>query len=309
MSILYKGDFNEGITMDQSGISAKRKLVFVADRGEKIRDLRTHSAFPAIGSVHPDDPSLFCSGVSVAVSGKGTRICYVATVSYHSASTGNGTLWGHAFNLSMSAVENVVPFEFSYDRENSAGEPVYPVASSSGTAISAAAVKVSLQISFSYYLQSFDPAWIPELSDTVNKDALRVCGILIQPECALIKTIGAEFIHSGCRKIDIVMEISQDGFTRTFPDKSLYCRGTNGNPVRIYTAVNSSGNAVYGPEVSVASQAASSSTPLPVDTPLWLDGSGNVQQNQIGSGFQPIMLSFKEKRPVSWACLSLPENV
>lgn len=309
MSILYKGDFNEGITIDQSGISAKRKLVFVADRGEKIRDLRSHSAFPAIGSAHPDDSSLFCSEISVAVSGKGTKICYIATVSYHSSSDGNGILWGRAFDLSMSAVENVVPFEFSYDQENSAGEPVYPVAASSGSAISAAAVKVSLQISFSYYLQSFDPGWIPELSDTVNKNSIRVCGILVQPECALIKTLGADFIHPGCRKVSIVMEINADGFIRTFPDKSLYCRGANGNPVRIYTAVNSSGNAIYGPEITVASNAASSSTPVPVDTPLWLDGHGNVQQNQKGTGFQPVMLSFKEKRPVSWACLSLPENI
>lgn len=309
MSVFYKGDFNEGITIDQSGISAKRKLVFVAGQGEKISSVRSHSAFPAIGSVHPDDSSLLCSGISVAVSGKGPRICYIATVTYHSDSNGNGTLWGHAFDLSMSAVENVVPFEFSYDRENASGEPIHPVASSSGITISASAVKVSLQIAFSYYLPSFDPAWIPELSDTVNKDALCVCGIDISPECGLLKTIGAEFIHSECRKINIVMEINSDGFVRTFPDKSLYCRGLNGNPVRIYSAINRSGNAIYGPEDSVTASASASSTPFPVDTPLWLDGHGNVQQTQNGSGFQPVILSFKEKRPVSWACLSLPENI
>lgn len=305
MAIVYKGDLNEGITIDRSGISARRKLLFIAEHGEKIGDLRTQPSFPALGSVHPDDPSLLCSGISVTVSGKGPRICYAATATYSTPSNGNGTLWRHAFDVSMSAVENVVPFEFSYDRRNQAGEPVQPVAASSGTAISAAAVKVSLQLSFSYYLPSFNPSWIPELSDTVNSDAHRVCGIEIPAECGLIKTISAEFVHAGCTKIGIVMEINPDGFVRTFPDKSLYCRGANGNPVRIYTAVNSSGNAVYGPESTVAS----SGTPIPVDTPLWLDGHGNVQQFQSGSGFQPVILSFKEKRPVSWACLSLPENV
>jgi len=320
MSVIYKGDVNQGISITGSGSSATRKLVFFSENGETMNEVRAHSSFPSIGSKHPDDSTLFCTGISVVPSREGVRNKYAVTASYATRESGSGTssgssaeesIYGIPFNITMSAVENIVPFEFSYDTESSSGEPVCPVATSAGTAIAASTVKVSLQISFSYYLPYFNPSWILMVADTVNRERVKVCDIEIPAECGLIKTVGSKIIReeeNSYYQVDVSMEINSDGFKRVFPDKSVYCRGTDGNPVRIYTAVDLEGNAVYGSDTSLASLADSNSGIIPVDEALWLDGSGNVQQYQNGTGMSPVFLSFKEKCPRSWSQLSLPQS-
>ncbi len=316
MAVIYKGDVNLGLTIDDSGQSLKRVLVFFCGNGEDITELKNHREFPAIGDSHPSDSALKASSISVMPSCDGGKNKYEVEVAYTNAHAllpeTVSEEFGQPFNLSLSTLEKVVPFEFSYDLVDSQNLPICPVVTSAGTAISASTVKTSLLLKFSYYLRTFKAAWILDVADTVNRNTIKVCGLDIPPECGLIKTIAAETVSgsSGTTffQIDVSMEISTEGFLRTFPNRSVYYRGPNGNPTRIYMAVNSLGNPVYGSDKALAECADASSIPVPVDEPLWLSASGEILSSQDITPAEENFLRFKEKRPHSWSQLSLPRT-
>lgn len=316
MAVTYKGDVNLGLSIDDSGQTLKRVLVFFCENGEDITELRHHKDFPSIGDSHPSETGLKASAITVSPSCDGGKNKYEVEIEYSNAlavtSETDSSMFNQPFNLSLSTIEKVVPFEFSYDRVSADNQPLCPVVTSAGTAISASTVKTSLLLKFSYYLRIFKAAWILDVADTVNRNPIKVCGLDIPPECGLIKTISAESV-SGANgesffQVDVSMEISTDGFLRTFPNRSVYYRGPNGNPTRIYMAVNAAGNPIYGSDRDLAGKADSSSTPVPVDEPLWLSTSGAILPSQNVAPGEENFLYFKEKRPHSWSQLSLPQT-
>lgn len=318
MAVTYKGEVNLGLTIDESGQSLKRLLVFFCENGESITKLRSHREFPALGDAHPEEPALKASAISVKPSCDGKKNKYEVEVSYTSsraaAASSGGTPFNLPFNVTLSTIEKVVPFNFSYDLTNRDGQPIRPVVTAAGTAISASTVQSSLLLKFSYCLRSFKPSWILEVADTVNRTPVKVCGLDIQAECGLMKTVSAEIISGNGNsrdtvfQVDVSMEISQEGFLRTFPNRSVYFRSTSGNPSRIYMAVDSIGNPIYGSDKTLSKTADAASTPVPVDEPLWLSASGKILSLQTITPGPENFLKFKEKRPHSWSQLSLPRT-
>ena len=314
MSISYKGDISLGLTIDKSGQTLKRLLVFFCEDGEGLTELRKHKLFPALGDAHPELSAFRASSIRTTPACDGRKNKYEVEVSYTAASaaTSSGTVYNQPFDLTLSTIEKVVPFEFSYDLMDDANRPLRPVVTTAGTAISANTIQTSLLLRFSYNLRSFNPRWILEVADTVNKNPVKVCGLDIPAECGLIKTVAAEIVQedgnslNSIFRVDVTMEIAPDGFIRTFPNRSVCYRGANGNPVRIYTAVDSLGNPVFGSDKAIARIAAADSAPVPVDEPLWLSASGKILAQQNITPGAENFLRFKEKRPHSWAQLSLP---
>lgn len=314
MSISYKGDISLGLTIDKSGQTLKRLLVFFCEDGEGLTELRKHKLFPALGDAHPELSAFRASSIRTTPACDGRKNKYEVEISYTAASaaSSSGTVYNQPFDLTLSTIEKVVPFEFSYDLMNDANRPLRPVVTTAGTAISANTIQTSLLLRFSYNLRSFNPRWILEVADTVNKNPVKVCGLDIPAECGLIKTVAAEIVQedgnslNSIFRVDVAMEIAPDGFIRTFPNRSVCYRGANGNPVRIYTAVDSLGNPVFGSDKTIARIAAADSAPVPVDEPLWLSASGKILAQQNITPGAENFLRFKEKRPHSWAQLSLP---
>ena len=254
MAISNNGDISLGLTIDKSGQNLKRLLVFFCQDGEGLTELRKHKLFPALGDAHPELSAFRASSIRTTPACDGRKNKYEVEVSYTAASaaTSSGTVYNQPFDLTLSTIEKVVPFEFSYDLMDDANRPLRPVVTTAGTAISANTIQTSLLLRFSYNLRSFNPRWILEVADTVNKNPVKVCGLDIPAECGLIKTVAAEIVQedgnslNSIFRVDVAMEIAPDGFIRTFPNRSVCYRGANGNPVLIYTAVDSLGNPVFG---------------------------------------------------------------
>lgn len=318
MAITYKGDICLGLSADDSGQTLKRLMVFFCENGETISSLRTHRDFPVLGAAHPELSLLKASSITVTPACDGKKNKYEVEVTYSSQRTApvltDTAQFGRPFNVTLSTVEKVVPFEFSYDQTDDSGHPVRPVVTAAGTAIPASTVQTSLLLKFSYRLRSFKPSWILETADTVNRSPIKVCGLDIPAECGLIKTVAAEIIsedsspHNSVFQVDVCMEISPEGFLRTFPNRSVYFRGPNGNPARIYMAVDSLGNPVYGSDKALAEIADTTSNPVPVDEPLWLSAAGLILSSQDITPGPGNFLRFREKRPHSWSQLSLPRT-
>ena len=314
MSVSYKGDINLGLTIDKSGQNLKRILVFFCENGEGLTELRRHKFFPALGDAHPELSALRASSIRITPACDGKKNKYEVEVTYSAASADSSseTIYNQPFDLTLTTIEKVVPFEFSYDLMDDANRPLCPVVTTAGTAISANTIQPSLLLRFSYNLRSFNPRWVLEVADTANKNPVKVCGLDIPAECGLIKTVAAEIVQedgnslNSVFRVDVSLEIAPDGFIRTFPNRSVCYRGANSNPVRIYTAVDSLGNPVFGSDKAIARIAAADSAPVPVDEPLWLSASGKIlAQQNITPGAENFR-HFKEKRPHSWAQLSLP---
>ncbi len=318
MAITYKGDVNLGLTIDDSGQSLKRLMIFFCENGENITKLRSHRDFPGIGSNHPLETSLKAASITVKPSCDGKKNKYEVEVNYTNpravSDNSDETLFNQPFNVTLSTIEKIVPFSFSYDLTDSDNKPICPVVTAAGTAISASTIQTSLLLKFSYCLRSFNPAWILEVADTVNSNPVKVCGLDIQSECGLMKTVSAEIISGNgssrdtAFQVDVCMEISQGGFMRTFPNRSVYFRSSSGNPSRIYMAVDPLGNPIYGSDKALSSAADTSSTPVPVDEPLWLSASGRILSQQNVTPGPENFLKFKEKRPHSWSQLTLPRT-
>ncbi len=318
MAITYKGDISLGLSVNDSGQTLKRLMVFFCENGETISSLRTHRDFPVLGTAHPLHPSLKAASITVTPACDGKKNKYEVEVSYTSPRTvpvlTDTVQFDRPFNVTLSTIEKVVPFEFSYDLTDDSGRPVQPVVTTAGTAIPANTVQTSLLLKFSYRLRSFKPSWILETADTVNRSPVKVCGLDIPAECGLIKTVAAEIVsedsspHNSVFQVDVSMEISPEGFLRTFPNRSVYFRGPNGNPARIYMAVDSLGNPVYGSDKALSGIADAASSPVPVDEPLWLSASGQILSSQDITPGPDNFLRFREKRPHSWSQLSLPRT-
>ena len=73
-------------------------------------------------------------------------------------------------------------------------------------------------------------------------------------------------------------------------------------------AVDSLGNPVYGSDKALAEIADTTSSPVPVDEPLWLSASGLILSSQDITPGPGNFLRFREKRPHSWSQLSLPRT-
>lgn len=198
MAITYKGDISLGLSVNDSGQTLKRLMVFFCENGETISSLRTHRDFPVLGTAHPLHPSLKAASITVTPACDGKKNKYEVEVSYTSPRTvpvlTDTVQFDRPFNVTLSTIEKVVPFEFSYDLTDDSGRPVQPVVTTAGTAIPANTVQTSLLLKFSYRLRSFKPSWILETADTVNRSPVKVCGLDIPAECGLIKTVAAEIV-------------------------------------------------------------------------------------------------------------------
>ena len=183
-------------------------------------------------------------------------------------------------------------------------------ATSAGEFFNLETTAITMLLRFSYYIRSFEPEWILTLTDTVNRNSIRVCGIPIPDGCGLLRSISAESASADSKdviQVNIELEINPSGFRRSVPDKGYYCM-SQGLFSRICVGIaKHSGLVTYGPMEKMVQIRKENAPLLPTEDPVWLDGSGNLFPLQSMPS-KPPMRTFLEKRSTDWGVLSLPSG-
>lgn len=314
MSIEQRGSIEQSITWSNDGKKARRNEIYFCTEGETLSQVISQSSFPVPGSKFPGMNELICNEVELKQErdGKTSKItasCFYREPKGASISIG-GIPYGKAFDFRVSPIENKIPFLFSYDTVDSSGNPTNPVCNSAGEFLNLETTKITMLLRFSYYIRSFEPEWILSLTDTINKSSVRVCGIGISEGCGLLRSISAEGTTVGGTdviQVNIELEIDPSGFRRSVPDKGYYCMD-EGIFSRVCSTISKySENVYYASFEKIIENRKDDCPVLPVEDPVWLNGSGQVYGIQ-GKISNPIFVTFQEKRSADWGVLSLPSG-
>ena len=195
------------------------------------------SVFPQKNSAHPNHASFKYYGNAtvepVDQNGKYWRAVLQYSTSNPNATDVNGNKvtsdtepWKLLpDNISFTYPETTVPFDLAY---NDKGELAIPVANSAGDAISAARNVCSPQMTFTFAVKNWDVNNSIKYGDTINSDAIKVCGLTIPSGTGLLRPPEASYItvyEDGSDKIKwqyysvsvtIVFDIHGILFTRRF---------------------------------------------------------------------------------------------
>lgn len=316
MSIERRGSIDQSITLNGEKKRAKRNIIYFCSAGEPLSDVISQKDFPVLGSEFPEVPGLYCSEIILHPERDGKKVKVTAECTY-SERDGNGVNvvlggmdYGKAFQFRVSPVETKVPFLFSYDTVDSEGHPTTPVCSSAGEFFNLETTAITMLLRFSYYIRSFEPEWILNLTDTTNRKAVRVCGIGIKEGCGLLRSISAETAENKGKtviQVNIELEVNPSGFRRSVPNRGYFCL-SDGVYTRICSGISQYTNTMYYAPLEKLISVRKEETPiLPVDEPAWLDNTGKVRSSQTMMKKPPI-LTFQEKRSTDWSILSLPSG-
>ena len=314
MSIEQRGTIEQSITLSKDSKKAKRNIIYFCSNGESLSDVMNTSDFPVIGAQFPGISGLYCSEIILKPErdGKKSRVSAecIYTAAERNINLPEGVEYGKAFDFKVSPIETKVPFLYSYDKVDSNGRPAKPVCSSAGEFFNLETTEITMLIRFSYYIRSFTPEWILDLTNTTNRKAIRVCGIGIGEECGLLRTLSAESVEiNGDTEIqvNVELEINPAGFLRKVPNRGYFCfDGTRYSRV-CYGVSKYNGYTLYAPFVQLLDDRKEDTPIMPVDDPVWLDSAGRVHQTQSAEQ-NTMLLSFKEKRSADWSVLALPEQ-
>lgn len=312
MSIEQRGSIEQSITWTGDGKKARRNEIYFCTEGETLSQVLSQNGFPSPGTPFPDIDGLFCSEVELKQEREGSTSKITAACTYTEGSRINlqigGISYEKAFDFRVSPIENKVPFLFAYDKVDSSGKPVTPVCSSAGEFFNLETTAITLLLRFSYYIRSFQPEWILSMTDTINRSSVRVCGIGISEGCGLLRSVCAEGVNingNDVIQVNIELEVNPSGFRRSVPDKGYYCMN-NGLFSRVCMGISKHTDLIYYAPMEKMLEFRKDNSPiLPVEDPVWLDGTGKLYglQGQIPT---PQMRTFQEKRSADWGILSLP---
>lgn len=315
MSITYKGERNGGWSQDKDGnVTSSRLLVYHFNSAESAVEIAQQSGIPKIGDVHPDDPALFVSGVSISepMEGDGVKSGkYDVTVSYARATVSvqfgrnDRTVapWDRPpYDLSITPIDVVKAFQKSYQDGDTNGNPSKPVLNPAGDPYEDSTAERHTVIRFSYNLETFRPQWIGQYVDSINVSAVEVIDIGISARRGCLRNLSAsqvkEYDNEGeltytYWKVDVEIEVSRTEWKREILARGLFFLD-GGNKFRIYTDEDG----------LVGKLSDMGGNPIPVDEPQLLTAVGAL----LALGGTPVYDVFYDKFPSNWAALSLPES-
>lgn len=312
MSIEHRGCIEQSFTVTEDSKSARRTEVFLCTDGEPLSNVLEHSGLPVIGDPFPGVSGVYCSNIVLKPERDGRKVKVLAECTYKSAVGGivhsGESVYGKAFHFRVSPVETKVPFLYSYDRVDSSGNPVNPVCTTAGEFFDLETTAVTMLLRFSYYIRTFEPEWILNLTDTTNKRDMRICGLLIKEECGLLRSISAETAEVQNRsviQVNAEIEVNPAGFLRKVQNRGYFSLYAS-NLCRVCYGISKVSEALfYAPLTEMLEKRMENTPIMPVDEPVWLDADGKAVNWQRASQ-NSLMLSFREKKSADWSVLSMP---
>ena len=314
MSIEYRGTVEHSVTLSGESKKGKRSFLYFCSDGETLADVISFRGFPSVGEQFPEIPGLYCKDISLKPERSGKKVKVLVECTYGTLSAGTVSMeeidYGTPFNFKVLPIETKVPFLYSYDETDTNGRAVKPVCSTAGEFFNLETTEITLLIRFSYYIRSFSPEWILKLCNTTNRKMIRVCGIGIKEDCGLLRSLSAESVKVNDKmkiQVNVELEVNPSGFRRLVPNRGYFCWNGKSYGRVCYGISKHTDDIVYAPMVDLLEVRKDETPIMPVDDPVWLDTSGDVQPSQQAQQNDQL-LSFREKNSADWSVLSLPSG-
>ena len=314
MSIERRGILEQSFVLTGETKKAKRSIVYFCDSGETLADVMKSPEFPVLGEVFSEIPGTYCSEILLKPENEGRKNKILVECTYSTVSgmaDGEDSVdYGKPFFFKVFPVETKVPFLYSYDETDSEGRPVHPVCSTAGEFFDLETTAITMLARFSYYARSFNPEWILDYTDSTNQNEIKVCGILIRSGRGLLRSLSAERAMINGKpeiRVNVELEINPEGFLRYVPNRGYFCWDGNSYS-RVCMGVSKLTNdTVYASVVQMLAERKEDSPIMPVDEPVWLDSTGNIDSAQRATK-NAALLAFREKKSMDWSVLSLPSG-
>ena len=314
MSIEYRGTVEHSVTLSGDSKKGKRSFLYFCSDGEALAEVMSARNFPSVGEPFPEIPGLYCKEIALKPERSGKKVKVLVECSYGTSSSGtvsiSGIDYGKPFNFKVLPIETKVPFLYSYDETDSKGRAAKPVCSTAGEFFNLETTEITLLVRFSYYIRSFSPEWILKFCNTTNRKMIRVCGIGINEDCGLLRSLSAESVKVNDEtviQVNVELEINPAGFRRIVPNRGYFCWNGKSYSRVCYGLSKHTEDVIYAPMVRLLEDRKDETPIMPVDDPVWLDSSGDVEYSQRAQQNDKL-LSFQEKNSTDWSVLSLPSG-
>jgi len=327
MSITYKGVLNGGADIDSSGnVTAKRVLVFYFNSGESSVKILQQSQIPKIGTVHPDNQTLYLTSISVSepMEGDAKSSKYHVTLNYartreniESKNNQNVAPWSiPPYDISFAPVEYVTAFQKGYADGDVNGSPSEAVLNSAGDPFEESTTQQNLILRFTYNLQDFTPSWILDYMDTINREDMSILDIQIPAYRGRIKAISAtkqkQYDTEGKVQynywiINAEIEISKTPWYKLIMQRGLYFL-TDITPMsatkeRIYKRVDGGTGDNFGTKENTGVDS------VPCDEPQRLKADGSLLDPTGGDNtVESVFIDYWDKYDCSWSPLNFPKT-
>ena len=316
MTITYMGQ-RWGSTSRSNGITtAVIDHVFLVTEGSSPLLCLEDENIPNDNKQHPDNATLLCNSVNVTPINEGDGVRsgnYIVSCSYsNSANTVNfenktrtNEPWNDpVYNRTFQGIESPTGIAKAYDDNDAPDNPTLPYLNSAGDVLEIITSQVNGLLSFSYNLRSFRDAWIMNLQATVNSAGITVAGFDIPARRGFLRSLRStkQIITDDNEntttyyRIDVEIEIHKK-IIQLEPVDQGYNFIEGGKKYRIYT--NNKG--VFGKK----SDFPASDEAVPVDTPVRLDGAGDIFPGALD---EVKFLKFNHFPQVDWSIINFPKR-
>lgn len=327
MSITYKGVLNGGANVDVKGdVTTTRKLLFYFNGGESAVEILKQSQIPKIGTVHPDNDTIYLSSISVSEPLQGDEIKsarYEVALNYartksnlENSNNQNVAPWKlPPYDISYAPVEYVVAFQKGYDYSKDLnGSPSIPVLNSAGDPFEESTTKKNTILRFTYNLEKFNPLWVGQYVDSINKNSISLLDISIPARKGKISTLAPskqrQYDSNGTLQyvywvIPVEIEISKEEWKKEIMQRGLFFKplGSTEYKERIYKRVDGEAGANYGTKANTGTGS------IPCDVPQRLTATGDLlDPTGASTSVTSIYASFNDKYQMDWKTLGFPKT-